>query len=99
MDDFKPNKENRDNDMPLVEIRSVEKNSAKTEIYINGQRINGVLSFSIEHDPMKNIDPVLTLRVPCNVDISLGAIPLLPAPWSYFYEPKNGDTLISINVD
>ncbi len=62
MDEFKPNKENRDNDLPLVEIRSSAKNSSKTELYINGQRINGVLSFSIEHDPMNNIQPVLTLR-------------------------------------
>lgn len=89
MDEFKPNKENQDDSLPLVEIRSSAKNSAKTELYIDGQRINGVLSFSVEHDPMNNINPVLILRTSCNVDISLDAIPLLPAPWSYFYKLKD----------
>lgn len=72
--------------LPRVEIRS---EGDGTEVYIDGKRLNGVLSFSLEHDPMKNLAPVLSLRMECcKFDVSLGAVPLLPEPWKWFYEPK-----------
>lgn len=74
------------NKLPLVEIRSNA--NGGTELFIDGQQLNGVQSFSIEHDPMKKLAPVLTLRMECcKFDVSLGAVPLLPEPWSWFYKP------------
>lgn len=72
--------------LPRVEIRS---DGGVTEIYIDGKRLEGVLSFSLEQDPMKDLNPILTLKMKCCFfDVSTTSVPLLPAPWKWFYTLK-----------
>lgn len=80
--------DNNNNFLPLpkVEIRS---NGGPTEVYIDGKRLTGVLEFKLEQDPMKDLNPIFTLKMRCCFfDVSTTAIPLLPAPWEWFYTLK-----------
>ncbi len=77
--------------LPKVEIRS---DGGTTALYIDGKRLEGVESFLLEQDPMKDLNPILTLKMRCCFfDVSLDAIPALPAPWKEFYQlkPKYGN--------
>ena len=49
----------RTNAAPLVEIRS---NGSGTTVYIDGKEIELVESVSFEFDPMRNLNPILTIR-------------------------------------
>ena len=72
---------------PTVDIKATVDG---TEIFCDGKRVDGVASFILEHDPMKEPGAILTLRLKnCNFGVSDHAIPLLPAPWNGFYEPKH----------
>lgn len=84
----------RTNAAPLVEIRS---NGSGTRVYIDGNEIELVESVSFEFDPMRNLNPILTLRIrACNFCITTNTIPNLPAPWAEFYEfkPKYKDLIL-----
>lgn len=71
---------------PLTEIRS---GFFGTEVYIDGKKIEDVESISFEYDPMKDLNPILSLRIrACNFRITSNEIPLLPAPWREFYQLK-----------
>ncbi len=73
---------------PLVEIRS---GFCGTKVYIDGKKIEDVESISFEYDPMKNLSPILSLRVrACNFRITTDEIPMLPPPWRDFYQLKPG---------
>lgn len=62
--------------------------NGEAEIYIDGCRVNGVVGYKIEQDAAVNRVPLLTMQVNCELTLDSGAIPDLPEPWSWFYEPK-----------
>lgn len=65
--------------------------SGKAQLYIDGKEVKGLLAYRIEQDRGKNWNPVLTMSVVCDIDMSTDAIPVLPEPWTWFYEPKIKD--------
>ena len=69
-----------------VEIKDALNGEA--QIFIDGHRVNGVIGYKIEQDAAKNRVPLLTLQVNCDLTLDCGAIPELPEPWSWFYQPK-----------
>lgn len=73
-----------------VEIRSEH---GRTKIYFDGKRLEGVLSFTLEHDPDKAVGPILTLKTRCTLlDVDLHDVILpLPAPWSMINDPELKD--------
>ena len=60
----------------------------RTNILIDDKSVKGVVGYKIEHNSSDKRTPILTLQVLCNLEMDSGAIPLLPEPWSWFYEPK-----------
>lgn len=69
-----------------VEIR--EGANGLAEIRIDGKRVRGVTGYRIEQDAAKNRVPVLTMSILCDLTLDTRAIPPLPEPWSWFYQPK-----------
>lgn len=69
-----------------VEIKDAIDGRAK--IYIDGQLVPGVIGYKIEQNAADKRVPQLTLQVQCDLTLESGAIPLLPEPWSWFYQPK-----------
>lgn len=83
---FKPDSQSAFPTQPKIEIRA---NEGPTEIYIDGKRLEGVMSYSLEEDPLEDLNPILKLKMRnCKFDVSTTAIPLLPAPWKDFYQLK-----------
>lgn len=80
------------NDRPMpvglahVEIKEALNGMAR--IYIDGKQVNGVIGYKIEQDAAEKRIPILTMQVQCELDLDCGAIPVLPEPWSWFYESK-----------
>ena len=72
-----------------LEIRQAEDADSPPEIYLDGQKVNGVLSFRLEMDAYEKRVPELTIKVRCKLALDCKAIPLLPEPWTWFYTPKN----------
>lgn len=73
-----------------VEIRTVQ---GRTKIYFDGKPLEGILSFTLEQDPDKDLCPVLTLKTRCTLlDVDLHNVILpLPAPWSILNDPELKD--------
>lgn len=69
-----------------VQIRGSTDGRAK--IYIDGKLVSGIIGYKIEHNSSDKRVPMLTLQIQCNLEMDTGAIPLLPEPWRWFYEPK-----------
>jgi hypothetical protein len=78
--------ETKDDWLAHVTIRG--STDGRTEIYIDGKRVNGVVGYKVEHNSSDKRLPILTMQVQCDLEMDSGAIPLLPEPWSWFYEPK-----------
>ena len=77
------------NDCWLARVQIQSSTDGRTQIYIDGKLVRGVIGYKIEHNSSDKRVPVLTLQVECNLEMDSGAIPLLPEPWSWFYEPKS----------
>ena len=60
----------------------------RAQIHMDGRLVRGVIGYKIEHNSSDKRLPVLTLQVQCDLEMDSGAIPLLPEPWSWFYETK-----------
>lgn len=60
----------------------------RAQIYINGKLVPGVVGYMIEQNAANKRVPQLTLQVQCDLTLESSAIPLLPEPWSWFYQPK-----------
>ena len=58
------------------------------QIYIDGKLVPGVIGYKVEQNAAEKRVPLLTLQVQCDLTLETGAIPLLPEPWSWFYQPK-----------
>ncbi len=71
-----------------LEIRQAETPDSEPEIYLDGQKVNGVISFRLEADAYEKRVPELTIKVRCKLTLDCKAIPLLPEPWTWFYAPK-----------
>lgn len=73
---------------PFAKVEMYSENG-RTQIYIDGKPLTGVLSFSLEQDPAKEICPILTIRTRCTLfDVSLDSVLLpLPAPWNLLHDP------------
>lgn len=69
-----------------VEIKT-EYGNAK--VYLDGQKVNGLIGYEIVHDRTKTAVPILHLHVQANLNIETGMIPELPEPWNYCYVLKN----------
>jgi hypothetical protein len=72
----------------LADVKIKGHTDGTAEIYIDGKLVSGVVGYEVEHNSSDKRVPILTLRVQCNLEMDTGAIPLLPEPWSWFYEPK-----------
>ncbi len=71
----------------VTDVKIVSNDDGKTDIYIQGKKVNNVMSYKIEGDQQGNRIPVLTLQVQCRLDVSETMVPLLPEPWTWFYKP------------
>lgn len=78
-------------DLWLAHVQIKGSTDGRTEIYIDGKRVNGVTGYRIEHNASDKRVPRLILEVQCSLDMDTGAIPLLPEPWSWFYKPKSSN--------
>lgn len=67
---------------------SIKTEGTRAMIYINGNKVPGVIGYSINHDAQETAVPILTLQVQCTLDVETQMVPLLPKPWSWFYKPK-----------
>ena len=80
-----------DNDLWLAAVKIKGDTDGRAKIYIDGQLVHGVIGYKIEHNSSDKRVPLLTLEVQCSLEMESGAIPLLPEPWTWFYEPKLPD--------
>lgn len=72
--------------LAYVEIK--EAINGQAQIYINGNLVPGVIGYRIEQNAADKRVPQLTLQVQCQLTLASSAIPLLPEPWNWFYQPK-----------
>lgn len=79
----------QDNVIAHVQIKGDP--DGRAQIYIDGRPVKGLIGYKIEHNSSDKRAPILTLQVYCTLEMDSGAIPLLPEPWSWFYEPKVPD--------
>lgn len=75
----------KDSWLAKVEIKDAV--DGRAQIYIDKKLVRGVIGYKIEQNSQDKRIPVLELQVQCDFDMSSGAIPLLPEPWSWFYKP------------
>lgn len=79
-------KQQRDSWLARVEIKDAL--NGRAQIYIDGKLVPGVIGYSVEQNAADKRVPLLTMQVQCDLTLETGAIPLLPEPWSWFYQPK-----------
>ena len=79
------------NDKWVANVQIKGSIDGQAEIYIDGRLVRGVKGYKIEHNSSDKRLPLLTIQVQCNLDMDSGAIPLLPEPWCWFYEPKTSN--------
>ena len=82
----KENLTEQDTVMTHVQIKGDP--DGRAQIYIDERPVKGLIGYKIEHNSSDKRAPILTLQVYCTLEMDSGAIPLLPEPWSWFYEPK-----------
>lgn len=72
----------------LASVRITGTPDGRSQIYINDRLVPGVRGYKIEHNSSDKRVPHLILEIQCDLNMDSGAIPVLPEPWSWFYEPK-----------
>lgn len=77
------------NDSWLAKVEIKDAIDGRAQIYIDGKLVHGVIGFKVEQNAADKRVPILTLQVQCQLDMDSGAIPLLPEPWNWFYQPKH----------
>ena len=77
-----------DNDSWLAHVEIKNAIDGRAQIYIDGKLVHGVVGYKIEQNSQDKRVPLLELQVQCSFDMESGAVPLLPEPWTWFYEPK-----------
>lgn len=73
----------------LAQVQIRDAIDGRAQIYIDGAKVHGVIGYTIEQNSQDKRVPILTLQVQCKLDLDSGAIPILPEPWSWFYQPKS----------
>ena len=76
------------NDCWLAEVEIKEAINGRAQVYIDGKLVPGVIGYKIEQNSQDKRIPLLEIQVQCKFDMKSGAVPLLPEPWTWFYEPK-----------
>lgn len=76
------------NDTRLAHVTISGHENGQAQVWLDGQRVNGVIGYRIEQNAKNKRIPHLILEIQCQLDLDTGAIPVLPEPWSWFYEPK-----------
>ncbi len=71
----------------LAHVEIKEAIDGRAQVYIDGKKVPGVIGYSIEQNSQDKRIPILNLKVQCRFDLECGAIPLLPEPWTWFYQP------------
>lgn len=61
--------------------------SGRAQLHIDGRPVKGLIEYKVEQNASDMREPVLSMKVFCNLEMDTGAIPLLPEPWSWFYKP------------
>ncbi len=84
---FPPFKWDED-EKPFAEVK-IKTEGGNAKVYLDGQKVNGLIGYEIIHDRTKSATPILHLHVQANLNIETGMIPELPEPWSYCYVLKN----------
>lgn len=77
------------NDRWLAHVKIVGSTDDSAEVYIDGKKVRGVVSYRVEQIAGEQPEPLLTLRVRCDLDLDCPAIPLLPEPWTWAYQPRS----------
>lgn len=76
------------NDSWLAHVEIKNALDGRAQIFIDGKLVPGVIGYKVEQDAADKRVPILTLQVQCDLTLECGAIPLLPEPWTWFYQPK-----------
>lgn len=76
------------NDSWLAKVEIKDDIEGRTQIYIDGKLVHGVIGYVVEQNAQDKRVPILTLQVQCRLSLESKSIPLLPEPWSWFYAPK-----------
>lgn len=79
------------NDCWVADVQIKGSTDGRAQIYIDGKLVRGVTGYRIEHNSSDKRLPLLTMQVQCNLEMDSGAIPVLPEPWCWFYEPKSAN--------
>lgn len=69
---------------PFANVRIVTENANAT-VYLDDQKVNGLIGYEIIHDRAKVQIPVIRLNIQSKLDIETGMVPELPEPWKYCY--------------
>ena len=76
------------NDSWLAQVEIKDAINGHAQIFIDGILVPGVIGYTVEQNAADKRIPLLTLQVQCDLTLETGAIPLLPEPWCWFYQPK-----------
>lgn len=78
-----------EDEKPFANVVIKSEGSVTAKVYLDGQKVNGLIGYEIVHDRTKTAVPILHLHVMAKLDIETGMIPELPEPWNYCYVLKN----------
>lgn len=85
---FPPFKWDED-EKPYANVVIKTEGASNAKVYLDGQKVNGLIGYEIIHDRTKTAVPILHLHVLADLNIETGMIPELPEPWNYCYVLKN----------
>ncbi len=77
-----------DDERPFADVK-IKSDGGNAKVYLDGQKVNGLIGYEIIHDRTKSQVPILNLHVIAELDIETGMMPELPEPWNYCYVLKN----------
>ena len=75
-------------DIPIANVK-ITSEGANAEVYMDGNKVNGLIGYEIVHDRTKSQVPVIRLNVQAKLNIETGMIPELPEPWKHCYSLNN----------
>ncbi|MCM1219396.1 MAG: hypothetical protein NC548_33370 [Lachnospiraceae bacterium] len=78
----------KDMDTPIANVK-ITSEGANAEVYMDGNKVNGLIGYEIIHDRTKSQVPVIRLNVQAKLNIETGMIPELPEPWKHCYSLNN----------
>lgn len=74
---------------PIANVK-IRTEGATAQVYLDGQRVRGLIGYEIVHDRTKTQMPIIRLNIQSKLDIETGMIPEIPEPWKHFLKLASG---------